>query len=65
MTEVFVDGIILPAQGNASKLSKLQSTLFDVIDEVFRATNSQDTDSSRKKPISLKSWIREIAPGLP
>jgi len=42
MTEIFVDHFLLLAQSNAETLSRLRSTLFGVIDEVFRANDSLD-----------------------
>lgn len=54
MTEIFVDDFVLLAQGNEATLRKLRSTLFEVIDEVFRANDELDNTGSRKEPISLK-----------
>lgn len=52
--EIFVDDFVLMAQGNEKRLRALRSTLFTVIDEVFRANDEKDTSTSRKETISLK-----------
>ena len=53
-TEIFVNDFILLAQGDEKRLQGLRSTLFKVIDEVFRANDEKDTNTSRKEEISLK-----------
>jgi hypothetical protein len=54
--DIFVDDFISAAQGSPERLSRIRRILFNAIDDVFRALDSDDP-AARKEPISVKKLL--------
>jgi hypothetical protein len=52
--DIYMDDFIAVAQGSATTLANVRSTLFYAIDEVFRPLHPTDTPFNRSQPISIK-----------